>query len=342
MGRVGVTFWPVIGIIGFIACVLCGLGLAAVAIIFAIGAPHAFPSSPGIAVILFLLALLLVVLGVVLLQRSIRALFATAQSGSQEQVRRSLYAVAGAALLVVVGAIAFPWVYEPWWPSKGSVQHGDYMVEPTLRSACGPDAHRIFYKGRVVTRVARNITFSPRNPARLLYTVACAKDGSESGGFYLDGARGAPVQANPAGMDEPGDWFDSFWSPDDKFVVVPAYGHETLVNLQTGQRSDFLSDLFPAKDSLASSVQFRGWSPDGKKLAVVLSSTYMRDDRSLFHESELLSVDPTTLKESYVATMRKSDSWNAGEFTWIATDGTYDLAVDSSLQQDALVYRKIR
>ena len=68
----------------------------------------------------------------------------------------------------------------------------------------------------------------------------------------------------------------------------------------------------------------------------------MRDDRSLFRESELLSVDPTTLKECYVATMRKSDSWNAGEFTWIATDGTYDLAVDSSLQQDAMGYRKIR
>src|SRR5207248_9736098 len=86
--------------------------------------------------------------------------------------------------------------------------------------------------------------------ARLLYTVACANDGSESGVFYFDGARGARVQVNPLGMDEPGDWFDSFWSPDDKFVVVPAYGHATLVNLQTGQRSDFLSDMFSTKDGL--------------------------------------------------------------------------------------------
>ena len=341
MGRVRVTFWPIVGVIGFIVCVLCGLGVVAVAILFAIGAPHAFPSSPGIAAVLFCLALVFIVLGVILLRRSIRTLSATSQSGSQEQVRRSLYAVAGAALLVVVGAIAFPWVYEPWCPASGSVQHGDYTVEPTLRSACAPDAHRIFYKGRVVTKVARKITFSPRNPARLLYTVACAKDGSESGVFYLDGAR-APVQANPVGMDEPGGWFDSYWSPDDKFVVVPAYGHQTLVNLQTGQKSDFLSDLFPVKDALASGVQFRGWSPDGKKLAAVVSSTHMRDDRSLFHESDLVSIDPTTLMDSYVATMRKSDSWNAGEFSWTAKDGTYDLAVDSSLQQDGMVYRKIR
>jgi len=176
-------------------------------------------AQPG--AILFLLALLFVALGGVLLRRSIRALSAMRQSGSQQQVRTSLYVVAGAALLVVVGAIVFPWVYKPWRPAKGSVQHADYMVEPTLRSACAPDAHRIFYRDRLVTKVARETTFSPRNPARLLYTVACANDGSESGVFYFDGARGAPVQVNPLGMDEPGDWFDSFWSPDDKFVVVP-------------------------------------------------------------------------------------------------------------------------
>lgn len=342
MGRVRVSFWPVVGIIGFIALVLCGLGLAVVAIVFVSGAPHAIPRSPALAAILFLLALLCVVVAVILLRRSIRALSANWQSGSQKQARKSLYGVAGAALLVVVGAIVFPWVYEPWGPASGSVQHGDYMVEPTLRSACSPDAHRIFYKQRVVTKVARAATFSPRNPARLLYTVACANDGSESGVFYFGGAGGVPVQANPLGMDEPGDWFDSFWSPDDRFVVIPARGHATLVNLQTGQRSDFLSDLFSTKDALLSDAQFLGWSPDGKNLAVVIRSTYMRDDRSLLRESDLVSIDPTTLKDSYVATIRRDDSWNAGEFTWIAKDGTFDLAVDSSLQNNPTVYRKAR
>jgi hypothetical protein len=342
MGRVGVSFWPVVGIIGFIGLVLCGLGLAVVAIIFVGGAPHAIPRSPALAAILFLLAVLCVVLAVVLLRRSIRALSANWQSGSQKQVRKSLYAVAGAALLLVAGAIVFPWVYEPWWPASGSVQHGDYTVEPTLRSACSPDAHRIFYKQLVVTKVARAATFSPRNPARLLYTAACANDGSEAGVFYFGGAGGMPVQANPLGMDEPGNWFDSFWSPDDRFVVIPARGHATLVNLQTGQRSDSLSDLFSTKGALASNAQFRGWSPDGKKLAVVISATYIREDRSLFFELDLVSIDPTTLTDSYVATARKSDSWNDGEFTWIAKDGTFDLAVDATLQNDPTVYRKAR
>src|SRR5438034_8577810 len=50
-----ISFWPVVGIVGFIVFVLCGLGLAVVAVIFVGGAPHAFPPSPGIAAILFLL-----------------------------------------------------------------------------------------------------------------------------------------------------------------------------------------------------------------------------------------------------------------------------------------------
>ena len=77
-------------------------------------------------------------------------------------------------------------------------------------------------------------------------------------------------------------------------------------------------------------------------MAVVISSTYMRDDRSLFTESDLVSIDPTTLNQSYEATMRKSDSWNAGEFTWIANHRNYDLAVDSNLEHDARLYRKTR
>jgi len=69
---------------------------------------------------------------------------------------------------------------------------------------------------------------------------------------------------------------------------------------------------------------------------------YMPDDRSMLHESDLVSIDPTTLQDSYVATIRRRDKWNAVEFTWIAKDGTYDLAVDSSLQNDPAVYHKVR
>src|SRR5258705_1995540 len=99
MGRMRVTFWPVVGVAAFIALVLCGLGLALVAEIFVTGAPHAIPRSPVLATVFFLLALLSVGLGVILLRRSIRAVSALRPSGSQQQAQRLLYAAAVAALL---------------------------------------------------------------------------------------------------------------------------------------------------------------------------------------------------------------------------------------------------
>ena len=91
MGRFRVIFWPAVGIIGFIVLVLCGLVLAVFAVTFLGGAPHALPSSPGVAAILFLLALLSFVLSAVLLRRSIRALSAVWPDANQKQMRRRLY-----------------------------------------------------------------------------------------------------------------------------------------------------------------------------------------------------------------------------------------------------------
>jgi hypothetical protein len=265
---------------------------------------------------------------------------AAPEGGEQKSLGTVLYTSAGVVLLTVIGVIAFPYVYEPVKPARGSVEYGDYLVEPTLSSACGPGAHRIFYKRRLVTKVSGVTAFSPRNPARLLYNAACAKNGSESGAFYFSGALAAPVQVNPLGMDEPGDWFNLYWSPDDKFVIVPAYGHATLVNLKTGQSLGFLSDLLGSKEAFSSNSQFREWSPDGKKMAAVVLSTCARNDRSLYSESELMEIDPATLTKRYVATISKPDGWGVGEYGWVGKDGSYDLVVDSSVENDSRVYRK--
>jgi hypothetical protein len=244
--------------------------------------------------------------------------------------------IAVGALVLVLVTIAFPFFYEPVRPAKGSVAQGDFMVEPTLRSSCSPEAHRVFYEGRVITKVAGNTIISPRNPSRLLYTVACAHDESQSGIFYFGGGSVAPVQANPLGLYEIGDWIDKYWSPDDRFVIVPSSGHATLVNLQTGRRSAFLGELFERKDAFSSGVSFRGWSPDGKRFAVVISASQMREDRSLDQEFDLVAVDPDTLAPTYVATKR-SDDWKNNEFKWAANE----LAVDAGAPSGS-IYHKAR
>lgn len=319
MGRAAM-FRSAAGIVAFIVLMLSGLALALMALLFATGAPHAFPSLPGIAAALFLVALLLVWAGVTLLRRSIHA--AALPSGTPDQARRRLYVAAGGALLLVVGAAVFPFVYAPRWPAKGSVQRGVYVVEPTLMSSCAENAHRIFYKKRVVTKVAQDAIVSPRNASRLLYTVACANNQSESGVFYFDGSLAAPVQANPLALLEIPPDMDLYWSPDDKFVVVPSYSKSTLLNLETGHRSEYLSELFAKKDAFSSSASFLGWSPDGKQMAMRVHSSYWVEDRSLREESGLISVNPATLIDTYVAEMPASAA-----IAWVIKNGTYEPAV---------------
>src|SRR5512140_45201 len=77
MGRAGATVESVVGIIGAVLLFLFALGAAMAALVFLWGAPHAFPPSPGIAAIFFLVALSCAALGIFLLRRSARSLSST-------------------------------------------------------------------------------------------------------------------------------------------------------------------------------------------------------------------------------------------------------------------------
>lgn len=257
-----------------------------------------------------------------------------------------------ALLLLFVGLSAFAAQNSGSGPAPGSTQLGDYIVEPDRASeSCGVDKHggvgqltqRIFYKDRLVTAVSMFSFVSPWNPSRLLFSVApaCADDEEHTGTFYFDGARDAPVQVNYGGTAASPEALRALWSPDDKFVAVPANGMEFfLLNLQTAQSTN-LSKLFYKHESLTSSVHFREWSPDGKTLAIVVSSIFSRTGGRMWYESDLVSVDPASLQPTYVATIRKEDGWQKGQFAWVSRAGTFDLAVDPSLRNSAAIIVKL-
>jgi hypothetical protein len=237
-------------------------------------------------------------------------------------------------------------------PAPGSTKLGDYLVEPEQPSEiCGIDKHggvgqltqRIFYKDRLVTSVSMSSFVSPWNSSRLLYSVAiaCGDTEKDTGTFYFDGTRDAPVQVNYGATDDFPEAMRALWSPDDKFVAVPANGMEFfLVNLQTAQSSN-LSKLFRNKQASAmSSVHFREWSADGKSLAIVVSSMLSRPNGRLSYESDLLSVDPASLQPTYVATMRRENGWQKGQFVWVAKAGGFELAVDPGLRNSAAIFVK--
>jgi hypothetical protein len=256
-----------------------------------------------------------------------------------------------AVLLLFAGLSVYAAQNSGSGPVPDSTKLGDYLVEPERPSEiCGIDKHggvgqitqRIFYKGRLVTAVSMSSFVSPWNPSRLLFCVspACASDEEHTGTFYFDKTHDVPVQANYGGTDASPEALRALWSPDDKFVAVPANGMEFfLLDFQTAQSSN-LSKLFYKKGSVISKVHFREWSPDGKKLAIVVSSTFSRPGGRMWDESDLVSLNPASLQPTYVATIRKEDGWQKGQFLWVSKGGSFDLAVDPSLRNSAAIVVK--
>lgn len=254
--------------------------------------------------------------------------------------------------LVLVGLSAYATQRASSGPAPGSTKLGDYIVEPYRPSeACGVDVkhgfvgqltQRIFYKERLVTAVSMFAFVSPWNPSRLLYSVAssCGEDEKQAGTFYFDGNRDAPVQAGVSGTVAPPQTLSALWSPDDKFVAIPSNGIDfSLLNLQTAQNTN-LSKLFYNHESVISSVEFREWSADGKKLALVVSSLFRRTSGRMAYESELLSVGPASLQPTYVATMCRENGWQKGEFVWVSKDGGFELAVHPGLRNSTAIFVK--
>jgi hypothetical protein len=253
--------------------------------------------------------------------------------------------------LLFVGLSAYAAQRAGSGPAPGSTKLGDYIVEPERPSeTCGVDKHggvgqltqRIFYKDRLVTAVSFFSFVSPWNPLRLLYSVApaCADEEEHTGTFYFDGRRDAPVHVAVSGTVEPPETLPGLWSPDDKFVALPANGLEfSLLYLRTAQSTN-LSKLFYNHESLISEVEFREWSPDGKNLAIAVSSMFSRKSGRMWYESDLLSLDPASLQPSYVASMRRKDGWQKGQFVWVSKAGGFELAIDPGLRNSAAIFVK--
>ena len=74
MSRTGTIAWSVLGIIGFLFLLVCGLWVAIVGWAVSIGAPHAFKGDVRIGSIVGLIAFALIVGGIFLLRSSIRRL----------------------------------------------------------------------------------------------------------------------------------------------------------------------------------------------------------------------------------------------------------------------------
>lgn len=74
MTRTGTMTWSVLGIIGFLLLLVCGVCVAVLGFAFSIDAPHAWKGDVRDGLILGLIALVLIIAAILLLRGSLRRL----------------------------------------------------------------------------------------------------------------------------------------------------------------------------------------------------------------------------------------------------------------------------
>ena len=85
MTRTGTITWSVLGIIGFLFLLVCGICVAVLGFAFSIDAPHAWKGDVRDGLIFGLAALVLVIAAILLLRRSIRKLRSLRETGILER-----------------------------------------------------------------------------------------------------------------------------------------------------------------------------------------------------------------------------------------------------------------
>ncbi len=70
------------------------------------------------------------------------------------------------------------------------------------------------------------------------------------------------------------------------------------------------------------------------------SAEIFRPNRATFAESDLFSLDRTTLRATYIATMRKKSGWRVGEFIWVENAEGFELAIHPDLRNSLTVFHK--
>ena len=256
-------------------------------------------------------------------------------------VTRHLIFAGSAVVLIVVGA--FVWilltrvlgiVYLP----SGSETVGNFTIKAYRTEGFGHTGTRqtLYFRGNKIGEYLNGLVPSPQDPDRALYARWCA-DGipsPECGLFYFDGHKQRSYRIDPdpnvslvALYPEYAEEKLRPWSADGHFVTIQDQYKLLLVDLETGEHTDFAERLDAQSKQQpmppTRTVHFAGWSPDTREAAVLLST----------------EADPRPPVTHFVTDVYTVEL-PALQLTYHCTFGPYDFTeVQGRWQQDAGGYR---
>jgi hypothetical protein len=177
----------------------------------------------------------------------------------------------------------------------------------------------------LVSRELGTFEVNPANPSAILFEHCSENPRPECGIRYFDGHRKRSWKvSNEQVIRQPVDAPVS-WSADGRFVVLSGEHHVHIVNLEKPTTIDVSDVLALSEGPAGRSVRFGDWSPDSRKIAVMIG--HYTDPVPPFrnYAHDLVTVDVNAGTASYVATV-EGRPWSELGYRWVPFAGNYVVA----------------
>lgn len=223
---------------------------------------------------------------------------------------------------------------------------GQFEVAYTTYDAFGHrgTSRTLHYRGssrrHLVSREVGVFEFNPHDPHGVLYEHCSNGERPECGIHYFDGRRQRGWKVSNEQVIHQSAANAVSWSPDKRFVVLAGQFHLQIASLDSARTIDMSKALDLHAMPGLRSVHVEEWSPDLRKLTVLVAE-YLDEMPPLIRvASDLIVIDPHDGSARYVATAQPR-GWRNRSYRWLQTPNGYVMSAPPDGQGiDGTIYRK--
>lgn len=177
----------------------------------------------------------------------------------------------------------------------------------------------------LVTRELGAFEFNPHDPTSVLFERCPNAERRECGIYYFDGRRARSSKVSDEQALYQPVARAVLWSPNGKSVALSGQYHVHLVNLAQPAMLDLSETLALRQGPDGRSVEVGAWSPDARKLSVIVTQSVDPVPPFINFAHDLFVVDAQTGAASYVATA-EGRNWSDIGYQWLAIGDSYLVA----------------
>ncbi|MGQ0643682.1 MAG: hypothetical protein ACT4P6_23285 [Gemmatimonadaceae bacterium] len=230
--------------------------------------------------------------------------------------------------------------------AKRSQRIGPYEITSMTYEAyghrgTGQSLHYHGPSGRLlVTRELGTFELNPQDPSSVLFEQCSNGARPECGIHYFDGRLTRSWKVSDEQVIRQPVQQPVAWSADGRAVVLSGEDHLQIVNLETPRTIDMSEALDLREGPAGRSVQFGEWSPDSRKIMLIVSQYTDLVPPFINVAQDLIVADVYGGSASYIATA-EGRNWRALGYRWVpAIDGYAIATVPNARGIGWKVYRK--